>query len=65
MGLAEMSVILFTLITVGQYIIAWAVYAEKKYTAVSIFFFWFPKLYQIALVDFVELIKLHLLCQSF
>lgn len=38
MGLAEMAIILFTLITVGQYIIAWAVYAEKKYTAVSIFF---------------------------
>lgn len=33
MGLAEMSVILFGIITIGQYIIAWAAYAEKKYTA--------------------------------
>jgi hypothetical protein len=36
MGLAEMSVILFVLITVGQYIVSWAAYLEKKYTAVSL-----------------------------
>lgn len=35
MGLAEMSIILFGILTVGQYIIAWAAYVEKKYTAVS------------------------------
>lgn len=35
MGLAEMSVILFVLVTVGQYIVSWAAYLEKKYTAVS------------------------------
>lgn len=35
MGLAEMAALLFAIITVGQYIVAWAVYAEKKYTAVS------------------------------
>ncbi|PSN38357.1 hypothetical protein C0J52_06932 [Blattella germanica] len=33
MGLAEMSVILFVLVTVGQYIVSWAAYLEKKYTA--------------------------------
>lgn len=33
MGLAEMSVILFVLVTVGQYIVSWAAYFEKKYTA--------------------------------
>nr|CAD7454811.1 unnamed protein product [Timema tahoe] len=33
MGLAEMSIILFVLFTVGQYIVSWAAYAEKKYTA--------------------------------
>jgi len=36
MGLAEMSVILFVLVTVGQYIVSWAAYFEKKYTAVSL-----------------------------
>lgn len=36
MGLAEMSVILFVLVTVGQYIVSWAAYLEKKYTAVSL-----------------------------
>lgn len=35
MGLLEMSVLLFVILTVGQYIVSWAVYAEKKYTAVS------------------------------
>ena len=34
MGLAEMAALLFTILTVGQYIIAWAAYVEKKYTAV-------------------------------
>ncbi|KAJ6638366.1 DnaJ like subfamily C member 1 [Pseudolycoriella hygida] len=33
MGLAEMSFIVFMIITIGQYIVAWAAYAEKKYTA--------------------------------
>nr|XP_050861109.1 dnaJ homolog subfamily C member 1-like [Vespula vulgaris]XP_050861110.1 dnaJ homolog subfamily C member 1-like [Vespula vulgaris] len=32
MGLIEMSVILFMVITVGQYLIAWAAYFEKRYT---------------------------------
>jgi len=36
MGLAEMSVILFVLVTVGQYIVSWAAYLEKKYTAVGV-----------------------------
>jgi DnaJ family protein C protein 1 len=36
MGLAEMSVILFVLVTVGQYVVSWAAYFEKKYTAVSL-----------------------------
>lgn len=35
MGLTEMIVILFVLITVGQYLIGWASYFEKKYTHVS------------------------------
>jgi hypothetical protein len=36
MGLAEMSLILFVIVTIGQYIVSWAAYLEKKYTAVSI-----------------------------
>lgn len=36
MGLAEMAALLFVIVTVCQYIISWAVYAEKKYTAVNI-----------------------------
>ncbi|XP_015187470.1 PREDICTED: dnaJ homolog subfamily C member 1 [Polistes dominula] len=32
MGLMEMSVILFLLITIGQYLLAWAAYFEKRYT---------------------------------
>lgn len=36
MGLAEMAIILFVIITICQYIISWAAYAEKKYTAVSL-----------------------------
>lgn len=35
MGLAEMAALLFAILTVGGYIIAWAVYLEKKFTAVS------------------------------
>lgn len=35
MGLLEMSVILFIVITVGQYLVAWAAYFEKRYTYVS------------------------------
>lgn len=31
MGLIEMSVILFIIITIGQYLVAWAAYFEKKY----------------------------------
>ncbi|KAF4519283.1 hypothetical protein B566_EDAN002173 [Ephemera danica] len=37
MGLLEMAVILFPLVTVGQYIVLWAAYAEKKYTAEQYF----------------------------
>lgn len=33
MGLAEMSFIVFVIVTIGQYLVAWAAYAEKKYTA--------------------------------
>lgn len=32
MGLLEMSVILFMVITIGQYLVAWAAYFEKRYT---------------------------------
>ncbi|XP_029665444.1 dnaJ homolog subfamily C member 1-like [Formica exsecta] len=32
MGLLEMSIILFTLITIGQYLVSWAAYFEKRYT---------------------------------
>lgn len=35
MGLFEMTVILFPIITIGQYIVSWASYLERKYTAVS------------------------------
>lgn len=31
MGLVEMLIILFTIVTIGQYIVAWAAYLEKKY----------------------------------
>lgn len=34
MGIAEMVGLVFVIFTIGQYIVAWAVYAEKKYTAV-------------------------------
>lgn len=37
MGLAEMAALLTAILTVGGYIIAWAVYLEKKFTAVSLF----------------------------
>ncbi|XP_041977620.1 dnaJ homolog subfamily C member 1 [Aricia agestis] len=36
MGLAEGSIILFILITLGQYAVGWAAYAEKRYTAEQI-----------------------------
>ncbi|CAK1545091.1 unnamed protein product [Leptosia nina] len=36
MGLAEGSLILFIIITFGQYLVGWAAYAEKKYTAEQI-----------------------------
>lgn len=32
MGLVEMSIILFLVTTVGQYLVAWAAYFEKRYT---------------------------------
>lgn len=32
MGLLEMSVILFIVITIGQYLVGWAAYFEKRYT---------------------------------
>lgn len=35
MGLTEMCVLLFIILTVGQYIVSWAAYVEKKYTAVN------------------------------
>lgn len=34
-GLAEGAALLFVIITVGQYIVSWGVYLEKKYTMVS------------------------------
>lgn len=37
MGLAEMSLILFVILTVGQYLVSWAVYLEKKFTMEQIF----------------------------
>lgn len=32
MGLLELSIILFLIITVGQYVVAWGAYFEKRYT---------------------------------
>ena len=37
MGLLEMSIILFIVITIGQYLVAWAAYFEKRYTYVMNF----------------------------
>lgn len=37
MGLAEMFALLFVIITIGQYFVAWAVYLEKKYTMEQLF----------------------------
>ena len=34
MGLVELGIILFLLITIGQYVVAWAAYYEKRYTYV-------------------------------
>lgn len=34
MGLVEMSIILFIIITIGQYAVGWAAYAEKRYFTV-------------------------------
>jgi DnaJ homolog subfamily C member 1 len=34
-GLLEGSLLLFVIITIGQYLVSWAVYLEKKYTMVS------------------------------
>ena len=36
MGLAEMSVILFVIVTIGQYLVGWGSYLEKKFVAVCI-----------------------------
>ncbi|XP_045491741.1 uncharacterized protein F54F2.9 [Colias croceus] len=36
MGLAEGSIILFIIVTFGQYLVGWAAYAEKRYTAEQI-----------------------------
>lgn len=38
MGLIEMSIILFIVITIGQYLVGWAAYFEKRYTYVSFLF---------------------------
>lgn len=35
MGMTEMLIILFVLVTIAQYLIGWASYFEKKYTHVS------------------------------
>lgn len=37
MGLAEMAVILFFILTIGHYLVAWAAYFERKYTIEEIF----------------------------
>lgn len=42
MGLIEMAVILFIIITIGQYLVAWAAYFERKYTLVSTYLFIMP-----------------------
>ena len=34
MGLAEFFAVIFVITTVGQYIVMWAVYAERKFTLV-------------------------------
>jgi len=34
-GLLEGALLLFVIITIGQYLVSWAVYLEKKYTMVS------------------------------
>lgn len=34
MGLVELSIILFLVFTVGQYLVAWGAYFEKRYTYV-------------------------------
>lgn len=36
MGLLEMSIILFFIVTISQYLIAWASYFENKFNAVSL-----------------------------
>uniref|UniRef100_A0A2M4A8L2 Putative molecular chaperone dnaj superfamily n=1 Tax=Anopheles triannulatus TaxID=58253 RepID=A0A2M4A8L2_9DIPT len=36
MGIAESAIILFIVITITQYLVAWAAYVEKKYTAEQI-----------------------------
>lgn len=55
MGLLEMSIILFTLITIGQYLVSWAAYFEKRYTYVrnalfSFFYVWGRKLISVAMI---------------
>lgn len=36
MGMTEVIVILFIIITIGQYLVNWAAYLEKKLTLVSV-----------------------------
>lgn len=36
MGLFEMIIILFVIVSIGQYLVSWAAYAEKVYTMVCI-----------------------------
>lgn len=44
MGMAEACIILFIIITIGQYIVNWAAYFEKKFTIVSTFTFYYEYL---------------------
>lgn len=57
MGLTEMSVILFVLVTVGQYIVSWAAYLEKKYTAVSLLKIYILKFSELFLYYFTRFIS--------
>lgn len=39
MGMVEMLLILFFILTIGQYLVSWASYFEKRYNAVNIILF--------------------------
>lgn len=41
MGFLEMIVILFSIISVGQYLVAWGSYIENKFTVVRNFFIYY------------------------